>query len=239
MHRFEALDTWFHTPHGSYIAAAIEEELTHLNGILRGETLIQLGGSLDNAWLAGLKFPYKWLFTPQVQPENIHCSSLMNVLPLDRESIDCVVAPFTVDAFYTKDALLDEIDRVLKPMGHVVFIGVNPISLWGWWLAYSKNNCFGEYKGHPKPLLAIQRPLIHRGYLQCYYNGFYFIPPVTQPKWFHNLAFLNQVGKMISPCPSAFYCLVMQKQVENYIGPLFVDDKKELLKSSPAYQPVC
>lgn len=237
--RFETLDEWFHSAHGSYVAKAIEEELAHLNDIIRGEQLVQLGGCADNAWLTGLQFKHKWLFNPQINPKNIHCSTLFNLLPVDRESIDCVIAPFIVDAFDLKDTVIDEIDRILKPMGHVVFLGVNPVSLWGIWLKFSLGSFFGECKGFPRSVLSLKRAMIHRGYMQCYYNGFYFIPPVSQKKLIHTFAFLNQVGKMISPTPSAFYCLVMQKHVENYIEPLLVESKKDFLKSSPAYQPVC
>ncbi len=233
------LDEWFHSAHGRCIAKAIEDELVHLNDILRGDRLVQLGDCADNAWLRGLQFKQKWLFTPQINPKNINCSTLFDSLPLDRESIDCVIAPFTVDAFNLKDRVIDEIDRILKPMGHVVFLGVNPISLWGIWLKFSHQNCFGLGRGFPKTVLFIKKSMIQRGYTQCYYNGFYFIPPVSQKKLIHSLGFLNQVGKMISPTPSAFYCLVMKKHVENYIEPLFVEKKKVFLKSSPAYQPVC
>ena len=241
INRFQNLNAWFHSSHGSFVAKAIEDELSHLNAILRGDRLVQLGGCADNAWLTGLQFKHKWLFTPQIKPNKISCSTLFNSLPIDRESLDCVIAPFTVDAFDLdlKDTVIDEIDRVLKPMGHVVILGVNPVSLWGMWLKFSRKNCFGVCKGSPKSVLSIKRAMIHRGYMQCYYNGFYFIPPVSQEKLIHTLAFLNQVGKMISPTPSAFYCLVMQKHVENYIEPLFVESKKDFLKRSPAYQPVC
>ena len=55
----------------------------------------------------------------------------------------------------------------------------------------------------------------------------------------YHLDFLNQVGKMLSPMPSAFYCLVMQKQVENYIDPTCSEKERLYLKNSPLYQPVC
>ena len=237
--RFKALESWFVSPHGSYVAKAIAEELSPLNTVLCGDCLIQLGGRTDNPWLADLKFQHKWLLNPQVMPSDISCSTLMTALPIDRESVDCVIAPFTMDAFDEKEFVFDEMDRVLKPLGHIVFIGVNPLSLWGVWLKISRNNCFGVYKGFPRSVFSTQRALLHRGYLQCYYNGFYFIPPVRPQKMIRSLVFLNQVGKMISPTPSAFYCLVMPKHIENYIGPLLVERDQERLKSSPVYQPVC
>ena len=239
INRFQKLDEWFHSSQGIFVTKAIQEELSHLNDILHGQRLLQLGQCAENAWLKDLKFKSKWLFNYQIKPAGISCSASFNLLPVERECIDCVIAPFTVDAFHIRDTVLDEIDRILKPMGYLVILGVNPISFWGLWLKFSRNNCFGSDKGFPKSALSLKRAMTYRGYMQCYYNGFYFIPPVKQKKWIERLAFLNQVGKMISPTPSAFYCLVMQKHVEHYIEPLLIENKKDFLKRASAYQPVC
>lgn len=43
-------------------------------------------------------------------------------LPLDRNSIDCVIVPFAMEAFSHQKNPIDEIDRVLKPMGYAIFL---------------------------------------------------------------------------------------------------------------------
>lgn len=239
INRFETLDQWFHSPLGRHVMKAMTAELAPLKEQLMGERLIQLGSCANNGWLSGLQFKRKWLFTPIAHPDKHSCRTFINVLPIDRESIDCVVAPLTLDAFPFKDPIIDEIDRILKPMGHVIFMGINPLSLWGLWLKYSNANCFGSFKGCAHSDLSLKRTMLLRGYLQRYYNAFYFIPPVAHQQVLGALEFLNQIGKMIAPMPAAFYCLVLQKQVENPIGPIVVRTKKEFVKSSPAFQPVC
>jgi hypothetical protein len=236
--RFAHLDKWFSSSHGKYVAKAIAEELSHVKDFLSGERLIQLGGSVDKTWLSELRFQHQSFVTPQIKSTAQSFASSMNQLPIDRECIDCIIAPFLIDGFVSKESVIDELDRILKPMGYIVFFGVNPISLWGLWLKFSGHNFFGPLKGFPKSVIALKCMMLQRGYSQSYCSEFYFIPPVRQKSTIKAFSFLNQVGKMISPTPSAFYCLVMQKRVDNYIGPILIENKKEFLKSSPACQPV-
>ena len=237
--QFRNLDQWFSTAHGRVIGKVIHDELSDLNDLLLGDRLLQLGSCSNNSWLNVLNFQHKWIIHPERQDHAIHCAAMLDDLPLDRDSIDCLIAPFTVDAFRVNAPLIDEIDRVLKPMGYVVFFGINPYSLWGLWLRYSQNNCFGGIKGSPHSLISLKRMMMHRGYHHCYCHEFYYIPPVREARMIYHLDFLNQVGKMLSPMPSAFYCLVMQKQVENYIDPTCSEKERLYLKNSPLYQPVC
>ncbi len=49
------------------------------------------------------------------------------MLPFKRDSIDCILAPLTLQCFNLNKNPIDEIDRVLKPMGYLVIFGTNPI----------------------------------------------------------------------------------------------------------------
>lgn len=62
------------------------------------------------------------------QKSQIECA--LNQLPLDRNSIDCIIVPLTLETFGSSLSLIDEIDRVLSPMGFVILLGINPWSLW-------------------------------------------------------------------------------------------------------------
>lgn len=171
-----------------------------------------------------------------------HSSSvvtLLNQLPLDRDSVDCVISMFTLEALAIKSPI-DEIDRILKPSGYAVFFGVNPISLWGWWLRKADKNFFGAFKGKPKSVLSIKRMMLHRGYMQCYLSGFYYIPPCKSEKWLERFELFNEIGKMISPIPAGFYCLVVQKQQKNLVGPILLRREEAFSSVNPApLQPTC
>lgn len=231
---FLDLDTWFNSPLGEHVAQAFNDELSHLSPLLYGDILLQLGSCGDNNWRHLFRFQHKWLATPFKDNNKTTFSTKLNQLPLDRSCIDCIIAPLTLDAFSFDTGPLDEIDRVLKPMGYVVFLGVTPLSLWGAWIRYAKQRCFGSLRGQPKSVHSIKKAMLHRGYLPCHLNVFDYIPPLNHAFCIDKLKVLNTIATMISPMPAGFYCLVMQKYVENELPPKAVSEETLWVKSSPA-----
>lgn len=209
--RFRSLDAWFQTTSGLLVANAFRDEINNIKDLLHGETFLQLGSCGANPWLGAFRYQHKWLASPILHNNNQTFVATLNKLPLDRNSVDCVFLPLTLEAFRTKEDFLDEVDRVLKPMGYVVVIAVNPFSLWSFWLRFSDEGFFGHLRGKAKSVFALKNALLHRNYIQCHVSNFYYVPPLTSLKWIQKLSFLNNVGGMISLIPSGFYCLVMQK----------------------------
>lgn len=218
---FQALDEWFATVQGARVADAFFAESQFLRECLYGETLLQLGSCADNAVFHKLRFQYKYLLSPCLSKDTNLVSSLTQ-MPLANNSVDCVLAPLTLHAFSHEKNPIDEIDRILKPMGRVVFWGINSFSLWGLWLQMSRSACFGRAGGVSHSIFSIKRAMLHRGYIQTHLSGFYYIPPVKSATMISKLQILNVAGKMISPSPSGFYCFVVQKLQENgVVQPLF------------------
>jgi len=52
-------------------------------------------------------------------------------LPFASQSVDLVVMPHRLEDCADPHQLLREVDRVLRPEGHLVVLGINPWSLWG------------------------------------------------------------------------------------------------------------
>ena len=52
-------------------------------------------------------------------------------LPFASQSVDLVVMPHRLEDCTDPHQLLREVDRVLRPEGHLVVLGINPWSLWG------------------------------------------------------------------------------------------------------------
>lgn len=209
--KYSALDHWFQTPQGLRAAIAFASELKAPSELFSGNILLQLGNCGDNLWLPELNFRNKWIVSPcESAPKSALLASL-TTLPIDRGCVDCVIAPLTMEAFSQDKNPLDEIDRVLKPMGYVVFFGVNPWSFWGAALRWGGLPCFGNRKGMLTSSLSLKRALLSRGYSQCMLKSFYYIPPLTNKKLIRNLEFFNEMGKMIWPFPAGFYCFIAQK----------------------------
>jgi len=209
--KYRALDNWFKTPQGARVANAFASELKEPAELFSGKRLLQLGSCGDNPWLSALHFRHKWFATPCETSQKSALVTSLTSLPIDRSSIDCVIAPLTIEAFGHDKNPIDEIDRVLKPMGYVVFFGINPWSFWGAALRWGSLHCFGDTKGTPCSSLSLKQAMLSRGYSQCMLSSFYYIPPVANKKIIHNLEFFNEMGKMIWPFPAGFYCFIVQK----------------------------
>lgn len=209
--KYLALDQWFNTLQGTCVAQAFADEIMCFNSQLRGDRLLQLGHCAHNPWLAPLKYHRKMIISPCSNQKGTTVTTLFNQLPFDRDSIDCIIAPLTFEAFSFDKNPLDELDRVLKPMGYIVFWGVNPLSVWG---GASKLGCLsilGDAKIKTTSVFSVKHAALGRGYRQCALSTFYYIPPVKRDSLLTKLEFLNEMGKMLWLYPAGFYCLVVQK----------------------------
>ena len=229
---FKSLNTWFESPLGQLVANAFIKELEPASGYLKGEVLLQLGCCAANRWLDLLEFKYKWVASPyhDVDAVNLMCS--LDHTPLSRNSVDCILVPLVLEPFISSYSLIDEIDRVLKPMGYVIFLNVNPWSLWGLAMKCNLLPCFAgsEIKMHTP--FHLSRIFFQRGYRQCMLNNFCYIPPINNQRLLTKLTFLNEMGKMLWPFPSGFYSYVAQKYEK--IGPTLSPQ----LVQPPAEQPM-
>ena len=209
--KYRALDNWFTSPQGIRVAHAFADELEHVGEQLSGENLLQLGSCGENLWLPALKYRNKFIVTPCNIPQKTSLMTSLTTLPVERDSIDCVIAPLTLEAFSHGKNPIEEIDRVLKPMGYAIFFGINPCSFWGAALHLRRLKCFGSLEATSTSSFTTKRMMLQRGYTQCAMTSFYYIPPVSSSFWVRNLAFFNEMGKMIWPFPAGFYCLIVQK----------------------------
>lgn len=210
-YQYRALNDWFETPQGHYLGEAFSMQLASHKDFLRGEILLQLGVCGHNRWLNTLLFNQKYTLTPCLNTFQTNVVGSPQALPFHRNSIDAVLAPMTHEIFGRDRHVLDEIDRVLKPMGYVIFLGMNPLSLWGMARRFHWLPCFGRVSGKLTSSLLLRRDLWTRGYQQAAFEAFYYVPPFQREYWIKKSLFLNDMGKLESFFPAGFYYLAMQK----------------------------
>lgn len=215
-----ALNEWFQSPLGLFVAHEFSAQLERVNEFLNGDILLQLGNCGSNSWLNHLNFKHKWLASPFTLDKTIDIECSLHQTPLNRNSVDCVFVPLTLEPFGNNFSLIDEIDRIIKPMGYIVLLGINPSSLWGGAMKMGLLHCYQNRKIKMRNSFHLNRIFLQRGYRQCFLNNFCYIPPVNNSKLIKKLAFLDEVGKMIWPFPSGFYCYIAQKY--EYITPSYV-----------------
>ena len=211
MRHYRALHHWFQSPLGMFVAQEFAFDLEHASEYLKGETLLQLGDCGANPWLDALGYQYQWISSPFLTDFPIHLECAFNQIPLDRSSVDCVLVPLSSEPFGSSLSLIDEIDRILKPMGFVIFLSINPWSLWGAALKSGLLSCYADKKVAMRSPFHLNRILLQRGYRQVSLSNFCYIPPINNETAIKKLTFLNEVGKMLWPFPSGFYCYIAQK----------------------------
>jgi SAM-dependent methyltransferase len=210
--KYEVLDEWFKSAQGRRVGDAFGEELKSISDHISGNKILQLGSFSDNSWLSSLIFRQKMLVSPSENIEQANIFALINNLPIEKNSIDCVLAPLTMEIFSRKDNNpLDEIDRVLKPHGYIIFFGINPCSFWGGAILFKMLPSFAKISVKLQSSLRLKHALLNRGYRQCFLSNFFYIPPVKDAGLINKMEFLNEMGKMIWPHPASFYCFIAQK----------------------------
>lgn len=209
--QYQSLSEWFYSPLGTAVAYEFSKQLDQVQDFLNGDTLIQLGNCGENQWLDDLKYSHKWLVSPFSlhQKEHLECS--FNQIPLNRNSVDCVLAPLITEPFGAGLTLIDEIDRILKPMGLIVLMGINPWSLWGAAMKCGLLHCYDDRNIKMRSAFNLNRIFLQRGYRQCSLSNFCYIPPINNKSVIKKLSFFDEIGKMIWPFPSGFYCYIAQK----------------------------
>lgn len=222
---FQAVENWFFTDQAYAVSEAFIEQLKKCNNIItrmHGENLLQLGVAGDHKWLSLFDYKKKWIISPCTYSHNntssVSLFGFSKFLPFDEGSMDCIISPIALEPYSWQEHPLDEIDRILKPMGYIVILGLSAISLWHLALRLEKLPCLSNDLIHPISIFKLKNALLHRGYSLCHLEPFFYTPPVKDKVWLRRLEIFNELGKMISPCPGGFYCMIVQKYIPKHVG---------------------
>jgi SAM-dependent methyltransferase len=209
--KYELLNKWFDTNQGARVARAFSEEIGKIAGHISGKYLLQIGVTGSHDLLENMRFRNKIIISPSLNIYKSNTFTKFEYLPFNDNSIDCILAPFSMELFPNNQNIMAEFNRVLKSKGFIIFLGINPCSLWGICAFLQKIKLLTKFPLKLRSVLNLKKNLITLGYTQIYLNSFYYIPPVDNLKLIYNLEFLNEMGKMVWPYPAAFYCFVTQK----------------------------
>src|SRR5436190_18333209 len=136
---------WFETPLGRSLQAIEAHRLRAMLPSLYGTVALQLGriGQLDllDACIAPSRIVIEedqaWYRTHGAIEQRLtgartsYLRARADELPLDERSVDVALLPHTLDFSADPHPVLREVSRVLRPEGHAVILGFNPMSLWG------------------------------------------------------------------------------------------------------------
>lgn len=133
-------------------------------------------------------------------------------LPVESNSVDLMVLPHTLEFTEHPHQVMREVARVLRPEGHVIISGFNPLSLWGLRRNVSTHRDFpwtGRFIHLPrvKDWFALVGLEIVAGSMACY------VPPCTDQKWLDRFGFMEKAGDRWWPIAGGVFFLQAIKRV--------------------------
>lgn len=246
------LGQWLRTPPGRYLLAWEQARLDEVVADIFGFHALQLGLP-QLAGLAANRMPYRWLaldahgegerplpdaqswpgadadevasvFGDAAAPQSVALLTEFEALPFAANSLDLVILPHTLELSADPHQMLREVERVLRPEGQLVILGLNPTSLWGLRqnldrlrdrLAPSLDDSLflpraGEFIGYWRlrdwlRLLNFEIGGVHFG---CYR------PPMRSERWLARWEWLERAGPRWWPVLGAVYCVSAVKRVQ-------------------------
>jgi SAM-dependent methyltransferase len=133
---FAAVRQWLETPFGQALLAQEARVVEEAFDGIFGEQCLQLGlWGEPNTFLRFARTQRSACIAdwPNVADEARPAAvGHLHRLPVASESVDAVLLPHTLDYSDERShAILREVDRVLRPHGHLVLLGCKPGGLWG------------------------------------------------------------------------------------------------------------
>ena len=122
---------WLDSPNGRRL---LQEESGQVKRALEnifGDYLVQVGAwGPQDLFLEHARTRHKVLLSWKQadSPDALVCADLLG---LASDSVDAVLLPHVLEAVLDPIGILREVDRVLRPEGHMVVLGFSPASWWG------------------------------------------------------------------------------------------------------------
>jgi SAM-dependent methyltransferase len=230
-------DEWWLTPNGRCLLAWEQAQLDEMVHNIFGYHALQIGTPQLNAFAAN-RIPQQWLglikaetlaltqdVPLSIQPaKQVRFFVDSTALPFPNDSLDLIILLHTLEHSGDAHATLREVDRVLRPEGRFIIVGLNPFSLWTlkkWpsrvYYKISSKLCPHEVKSSNSyrtiscwslldwlKLLDFEIEELRFGVYQ---------PLVKDSAWLHRCKWMNQLGQRWWPIFGAAYLLSGTKKV--------------------------
>ena len=212
----QKFSSWFNSPLGKTVYAAELDQLQDILPGLFGYHILQYAYSSESNFLMSSRIAAKtmlFLDAAELKKDITSVQTSAEELPIAADSIDVIVLPHILE--YSKDAhkLLREMERVLIGDGHVVIIGINPLSLWGLWHLFL---CWWGDMPWSARLISIPRIKDWLSLLDFEVEKtkcFFFSPPLRNENLLKKFMPLERLGRYCWPILGGLYVVVAKKRV--------------------------
>lgn len=217
------LAAWLLTPPGRYLLAWEQAQMDAAVVDLFGFHALQLGLPELPA-LRSNRMPHRWLAMPESKTGGeepaagvaLHCE--FDSLPFESSSLDLVVLPHALELARDPHQTLREVERVLRPEGRLVIVGLNPASLWG-----LRQNLGSMLAGGRQPYLPQDGEFIGYWRLRDWLRLLSFeveaaqfgcyCPPLRSANWLARWGWVEAIGARWWPVLGAVYYIKAVKRV--------------------------
>ncbi len=202
------MDEWLASPPGSYLFAREQAYFDTAVADIFGYHALQLGLEQVDL-LRASRIPLR----VQVAPRgSVGLRADFGDLPIESNSVDLMVLPHTLEFSEHPHQVVREVARVLRPEGHVVIAGFNPLSLWGLRRSVGRSRDFpwsGRFihLARVKDWFALVGLEIVAGSMTCY------APPCNDQKWLDRFGFMEKAGDRWWPIAGGVFFLQAIKRV--------------------------
>lgn len=201
-----AAAAWLETPPGAYVLSREQAYFDNAVTDIFGYHALQLGMEhLD--LLRTSRIPLR---VRVGRGGNAALKADFRDLPIESNSADLMLLPHTLDFSEHPHQIVREVARALRPEGHVVIAGFNPLSLWGLRRrgggGFPWNGSF-IHLHRVKDWFALVGLEIVAGSMACY------APPCREQKWLDRFAFMEKAGDRWWPIAGGVYFLQAIKRV--------------------------
>lgn len=121
---------WLQTLTGRNLLREEVRQVRRALDTIFGDQLVQVGAWGEPGLFRRLARTRRAAVFAAAPSPGVDVVSAPDALALAADSIDAVLLPHTLELADDPHAVLREVDRVLRPDGHLVALGFNP---WGWW----------------------------------------------------------------------------------------------------------
>ncbi|MDT8406793.1 MAG: methyltransferase domain-containing protein [Methylococcales bacterium] len=130
------LFAWYDTPIGRLLQTIETEYLRRSISVSCKQTVLQVGGLGWETEFVDVQLYSRFLIADLSglgAPDAAKLRARAYALPIVSESVDLVIAPHLLEFDAHRFQTMRELERVLKPEGQIIILGLNP---WSFWVRY-------------------------------------------------------------------------------------------------------
>lgn len=201
-HALQQWNKWLQQPPGEVLLEAEVRVLFQLLEKQYGKHCLLLGSPQQQRLLDTSVMTHHLFLSPMIRkyPHVCLIESEFFELPIASGSIDLVLLPHTLEHLDNPRQLLSEACRIVKPDGHVLILGFNPLSWWG--LKKNQGNLIAS---------ATVKRWLQLAECQVIRQEMFLFRPYSA-HLYRKLKFLEWVGRYCFPALGGVYLLMAQNK---------------------------